>query len=192
MLRILYWVFLVSVLAWLATELWLRARQYRRSGKAKTTEWGSYGLIAVSIVVGDYLAVAVMHSLRALRFSLPYSALLVVALLLLWAGAGFRLWAIHTLGIYFRGTVHVQEDHTVVRSGVYRYLRHPSYAGLLVALTGIGLVFGNILSWVIFVGGALVGILYRIRVEERVLIDNLGAEYADYAAQTKRLVPGVW
>lgn len=192
MLRTVSWVFWASVLAWVAGELWLRTRQYRRSGKAKTTEWRSYGLIVLSIVVGDYLAGAVTHNLRVLRLPLPYSVLLIVAILLLWAGAGFRLWAIHTLGIFFRGAVHVQEGHTVVRSGVYRCLRHPSYAGLLVALIGIGLVFDNILSWVIFVGCPLLSILYRLRTEERLLIDSLGAEYTDYAAQTKRLVPGVW
>lgn len=192
MLRILWWVFQVSVVAWLVADVGLQLRQYRLGGKARTVEWGSLGLITLSIVVGNILAGQAARHLHALHLGVPYAVLLVPAIVLLWAGAGFRLWAIHRLGRYFRGVVHVQEGHQVIRSGPYRYLRHPSYAGALLAVVGIGLVWANVGSWVAFVACALVGVLYRIKVEERVLTEGLGAEYTDYAAHTKRLVPGVW
>lgn len=191
MLRIVFWVFLASVLAWVAAEMWLQIRQRLRSGRTKSTEWRSFGVIFLSIMAGDFVAVYTAHHLRVLHLPLS-SGLFVAATVLIWAGAGFRLWAIRTLGQFFRAVVHVQEGHKVVRSGPYRYLRHPSYTGLLVALVGLGLVFTNVVSWVIFVCCAVASILYRIRVEERVLNEALGNEYADYAAHTKRLVPGVW
>ncbi|GDY33261.1 methyltransferase family protein [Gandjariella thermophila] len=192
MLRILFWVFQASVLAWIAAEVILQVRQWRQGGKAKTTEWRSFGVIVLSIVVGNLLAGQAVRRVHALHIAVPYAALLVPAILLLWLGAGYRLWAIHTLGRFFRGVVHVQEGHEVVRSGPYRHLRHPSYAGALLAVVGIGLIWANVASWALFVGCALAGVLYRIRVEERVLHDGLGAEYADYAAHTRRLVPGIW
>jgi len=191
-LRILFWVFQGSVVAWLAAEAFLQVRQYRQGGKVRTTEWASFGVIVLSILVGNFLAREAAANLPALHIPVPRSALLAVATVVLWAGAGFRLWAIHSLGRYFRGVVHVQEDHQVIRTGPYRYLRHPSYAGALFAVLGIALVWANVASWVVFFGCALVGVLYRIRVEERVLVAGLGAEYVDYAAHTKRLVPGVW
>jgi protein-S-isoprenylcysteine O-methyltransferase Ste14 len=191
-LRILFWVFQGSVVAWLAAETFLQVRQYRQGGKVRTTEWASFAVIVLSIFVGNFLAREAAANLPALHIPVPRSDLLAVATVVLWAGAGFRLWAIHSLGRYFRGVVHVQEDHQVIRTGPYRYLRHPSYAGALFAVLGIALVWANVLSWALFFGCALLGVLYRIRVEERVLVAGLGAEYVDYAAHTRRLVPGVW
>jgi protein-S-isoprenylcysteine O-methyltransferase Ste14 len=191
-LRIVFWVFQGSVLAWLAAEVFLQVRQYRQGGKVRSVEWASFGVIVLSILVGNVLAKEAAANLRALHIAAPYPDLLALATVVLWVGAGFRLWAIHSLGRYFRGVVHVQEGHQVIRTGPYRYLRHPSYSGALLAVLGIGLVWANVAAWAVFFGCALLGVLYRIRVEERVLVDGLGAEYVDYAAQTKRLVPGVW
>jgi protein-S-isoprenylcysteine O-methyltransferase Ste14 len=86
----------------------------------------------------------------------------------------------------------VHADHQVIQHGPYRLLRHPSYAGALLAVVGLSVLFGNAASIVLFIGSALVGILYRIRVEERVLGEVLGDVYRYYAARTRRLIPGVW
>src|SRR5581483_10932552 len=103
-----------------------------------------------------------------------------------------RLWAIGTLGRYFKPIVHLQQDHHVVRSGPYKVLRHPAYTGLLLALFGISLTFANIASIAVFNCCIVAAILYRIRVEERTLLDGLGDEYAEYRRHTRRLIPGVW
>jgi protein-S-isoprenylcysteine O-methyltransferase Ste14 len=97
-----------------------------------------------------------------------------------------------TLGRFFKVTVSIQEGHRVVSSGPYRLLRHPSYTGLLAILLGLGLMLGTWLGLAALIVLPLVGTLIRIRVEEAVLLDALGDEYASYAAATKRLVPGVW
>jgi protein-S-isoprenylcysteine O-methyltransferase Ste14 len=60
------------------------------------------------------------------------------------------------------------------------------------AVIGFSVLFGNAASMVLFIGSALIGILYRIRVEERVLCEELGDTYRSYATRTRRLVPGVW
>ena len=149
-------------------------------------------MIILSIWLGNVLARQAALHLPALRIPVPYPILLGTGLVLLWGGVAFRLWAIRTLGRYFRGVVHLQEGHQVVSSGPYRSLRHPSYAGAVVAVLGISLIFANIAALVAFVGCVLLGVVYRIRVEERVLLTGLGNEYAEYAAQTKRLLPRVW
>jgi len=71
-------------------------------------------------------------------------------------------------------------------------LRHPSYTGLLVILLGFSLTFGNYASAVVFELLVIVGVLYRIHVEERMLLDGLGQDYAAYMRETSRLIPGVW
>jgi protein-S-isoprenylcysteine O-methyltransferase Ste14 len=104
------------------------------------------------------------------------------------AGAALRDWAIVTLGRFFRREVTIEPGQRLIRRGPYRVARHPSYTGLLVVCAGYGLAFG---SWVGAAVGLLLmalGLLPRIRVEERALAGEFGGEYADYA----RLVPGVW
>jgi hypothetical protein len=76
--------------------------------------------------------------------------------------------------------------------GRSRVLRHPSYTGLLLAMTGVGLASANWASLISMTVLALAGILWRIHAEERALLATLGDPYRAYAAQHKRLVPLVW
>ena len=105
------------------------------------------------------------------------------------AGIAVRQWSIAVLGRFFFGVIGVQEVQKVVESGPYRLVRHPSYSGPLLIMVGIGLVFQ---SW----GAALVIIPifavcygYRMYVEERVLMANLGNSYTEYMKRTKRVIP---
>jgi protein-S-isoprenylcysteine O-methyltransferase Ste14 len=86
----------------------------------------------------------------------------------------------------------IQDDHRVVEQGPYAWLRHPSYAGALVALAGIGLAAGDWVAAGVMLAGPLAVFLVRIAVEERALRDALGERYANYAARTRRLLPGLW
>lgn len=104
-------------------------------------------------------------------------------------GIIFRQWSIAVLGRFFSGTVSTQKGQKVVENGPYRYIRHPSYTGALLILLGIGLALQ---SW----GAAIILMLlfslaygYRIHVEERVLINELGDPYIEYKKRTKRLIP---
>jgi len=80
----------------------------------------------------------------------------------------------------------------VIRSGIYRHVRHPSYSGLLLAFVGLGLAFGNWVSLAVMLGPIVAALLYRIHIEEIVLLEALGREYAEYCKATRRLVPGVY
>jgi protein-S-isoprenylcysteine O-methyltransferase Ste14 len=113
-------------------------------------------------------------------------------LLLIWTGLAFRTWSIHTLGRFFKLTVVIQDGHRVIDHGPYRLLRHPSYLGMIVAMTGLGVTEGDWASTAIMLSGTLAAFLMRIRVEERTLLAELGDEYAAYAKRTARLLPGVF
>jgi protein-S-isoprenylcysteine O-methyltransferase Ste14 len=180
----------VTTLVWLLAEVAMQRRQYLMGGKAVRTEWRSLGAVIGTVLLGEVLAVVARSAVPGADFG--GSAVLTVALVVMWAGIAFRLWAIHTLGRFFRGVVHIQADHQVVTAGPYRVLRHPSYAGAMVAVLGLALAFENTVSLVALFGCALAGVLYRIRVEEQVLSSALGDAYTAYAAGTRRLVPGVW
>jgi protein-S-isoprenylcysteine O-methyltransferase Ste14 len=107
-------------------------------------------------------------------------------------GSVVRLWAITTLGRWFTYDVRVTEGQPVVQSGPYRWVRHPSYTGVLLVLLGIGLTLGNWLSVVLIVVLPTIGLVRRIRVEEAALLGTLGEPYARYAAGRSRLFPRLW
>jgi protein-S-isoprenylcysteine O-methyltransferase Ste14 len=109
-----------------------------------------------------------------------------------WLGLLLRWWSFVSLGKYFTVVVKTSEDQPVVERGPYRVLRHPSYAGLLLAFAGGGLMLGNWVSTVGAVGLILTALTYRVRIEERALAAALSDRYRRFAATRARLIPYVW
>ena len=113
----------------------------------------------------------------------------LIGIALMFGGIVFRQWAIAVLGRYFSGMIGVQKEQKVVDTGPYHLIRHPSYTGALIFYVGMGLA---VQSWAavlvaVIVFGAVYG--YRIFVEEKVLINELGNNYVDYKKRTKRIIP---
>jgi protein-S-isoprenylcysteine O-methyltransferase Ste14 len=113
--------------------------------------------------------------------------------LTLWlAGLAFTVWAYRTLGRFFSLDVQTQNDHKVVDRGPYRLLRHPGYAGVLLGFLGLGVALQSWVSVLVLLLAATAAFAYRVQIEEKFLIAELGDEYVQYMARTKRLVPYVW
>jgi protein-S-isoprenylcysteine O-methyltransferase Ste14 len=110
----------------------------------------------------------------------------------MWIGLATRAWAVAALGDDFRTTVEVDPGQAVVTTGPYRWIRHPSYTGLLLIVAGYGLAAGNWLSIAACLALPLPAIAWRIHVEEAELCHVLGDAYRAYQARTARLIPGGW
>ena len=108
------------------------------------------------------------------------------------SGTIFRWYSIRTLGRFFTYDVAVSNDQPVVEQGPYRWLRHPSYLGSLLAIIGYGMTLTNWLA--IFLPALCLGAAYayRIHVEEQVLLQGLGSPYHEYMKRTWRLIPFVF
>jgi len=104
------------------------------------------------------------------------------------AGGALRIWPVFVLGRRFSGLVAIQPGHTLVTSGVYGVIRHPSYLGLFVNSVGWGLAFRSVVG-VLLAALTIPPLLARIRAEETLLRAQFGAEYDAYRARTSRLVP---
>ncbi|MCW2750344.1 MAG: putative methyltransferase [Aeromicrobium sp.] len=115
-----------------------------------------------------------------------------IGFVIAWAGIGLRTWAIASLGSLFTIAVMTSADQRVVDSGPYRYVRHPSYSGLILILVGAAIMFGNWFGVAAIVVIPTLGLLTRIRVEERAMVKTLGTAYEDFADGRKRLIPYVW
>ncbi len=122
----------------------------------------------------------------------PGAAAFTAGIVIMVGGLVLRGWSIKSLGDYFTGRVMVSGDQPVITVGPYRLLRHPSYAGVLLACAGVGLAAANWAALSAMVLLPLAAILWRIHTEENALMATLGDRYRAYAAQHKRLVPLVW
>jgi len=106
-------------------------------------------------------------------------------------GGALRLWPVYLLGNRFSGLVAIQPGHTLLTSGIYSVIRHPSYLGLILNSLGWALAFRSGVG-VVLVALMLVPILVRIHAEERLLRSQFGDEYAAYRDRTSRLIPGIF
>jgi len=107
-------------------------------------------------------------------------------------GIAIRWVAVYTLGKFFTGLVMIKTNHQLVRTGIYKYLRHPAYTGTLLAHLGLGLAFSNWYTLLISTVPYFLVVSYRMRVEERALASAFGAEYTTYCKTSRRLIPGVY
>jgi protein-S-isoprenylcysteine O-methyltransferase Ste14 len=114
-----------------------------------------------------------------------------VAVALVVAGLSFAVWARRVLGGNWSGTVTVKVDHELVQSGPYQVIRHPIYTGLLVAILGSGLAAGRLYGLLAFVC-LLLGLVWKLRVEERLMAAEFGERYARYRASSWALFPYVF
>ena len=110
------------------------------------------------------------------------------ALFLTVAGLGFTVWARVHLGRNWSGTVTLKEEHELVRSGPYAYVRHPIYTGLLVALLGSAIACGEVRALIGFIVVAA-AFVRKLRIEERLMRASFPGQYRDYCARVPALIP---
>jgi len=191
----------MTLMLWGVAELALRLRLAARTGwrtrlrgwsaapGGRLPEW-TFFLLVLGITGA---VVGALSLARLTQFALGGGrALAVLGEVVAVAGIALRIWAILTLDRFFTFVVGIADDHRVVQHGPYRELRHPGYAGALLALAGVGIAVGNWLSLLLIVVVPALALGIRIIVEETALAAALGVEYQAYAARTARLIPGVW
>jgi protein-S-isoprenylcysteine O-methyltransferase Ste14 len=163
--------------------------RFNRSG-TRTERWSL--LVVIAAVIGGMLGGIELANRNVGSIGSARWPLFVIGLVLMAAGVFVRQWAILTLGRFFTPEVRVHPDQTVVERGPYRWVRHPSYSGLLIFFVGLGLALSDWLSAIVLAILPAAGLLVRIRSEERALLAALGEEYRRYAASRRRLFPGIW
>lgn len=191
--NLLYVAALASgLIVWRVMESVVEYLSYKRlHAGAQRQDRGSVTVILFTVVPAAFLGVVL--ALKVPGAAIPFARVSVfwLGIALMYVGIAFRLYAIRTLGAFFTTRVAISPGQTVVESGPYRLIRHPSYTGMLIILLGFALACTNWLSLIVILAGALLGLGYRIHIEERVLRQQLGQPYEDYMRRTKRLIPFV-
>jgi protein-S-isoprenylcysteine O-methyltransferase Ste14 len=190
-------VLTVTGALWLALELTLlvrdRARGTGGTDRDRGTRALNFVLIVIAVVVADALSGGIgKNSPLRIPGAGPDGWPIITGLVIIWLGLVIRVWSVVVLGRSFRTTVEVDAAQPVVSRGPYRWVRHPSYTGLLLIAVGFGLALSTWPGLVICLVLPAVAILRRIGVEENELTRVLGDPYHDYRDRTKRLIPGLW
>jgi protein-S-isoprenylcysteine O-methyltransferase len=178
------------VLLFPLSEVILAVVKRARPSEATVHDRGSMRRLWL-VIAGAVALAMLLRGVSAARLRLPAGVRESAALGLLVGGLALRWSAILTLGRLFTTDIAIHQGHRVVDSGPYRYVRHPSYTGLLLAFLGLGVVYGNWLSIAALVVPISFAVAQRIRLEEAALLSQLGAPYGAYCERTKRLIPGI-
>lgn len=144
------------------------------------------GLIFLASVVVSVLDIVMLqHG----RYSLTAVGIAGVALLIV--GLGIYGIAHRTLGEFFSEEVRILPEHKLITSGPYHLIRHPIYLGSILFSPSIPMIAGSFYGFVIMLV-PIPMLLYRIRIEEKIMVSRFGQEYLEYAHKTKKLIPYIY
>ena len=174
---------------WALVEVGVRVRETVQGKGRSSRDRGTRVLIAMTL--GAAIVAALVARSLAAELRMP-GPLRMAGVVVMWVGLALRVWAIAALGGDFRTSVEVEPGQAVVSSGPYRWMRHPSYAGLLLLVAGFGAALGNWLSLAVCVVVPLPAIVWRIHVEEAELDRVLGQPYRAYRSDRARVIPRIW
>jgi protein-S-isoprenylcysteine O-methyltransferase Ste14 len=181
--------FYAAIAGWMIFSLYWEIAA-RNAAPAKTSE--SKTSRAFHVTMSNLAALLVIAPIRGLGRLWPaFIPVMGAGLAVEAIGLALTLWARHHLGRNWSGEISVKVDHELIRSGPYRWLRHPIYTGLLTMYIGCALVTGERLA-VIGVALAIFAYWRKIRLEEANLNTAFGADYEAYRRTTWALVPGVF
>jgi protein-S-isoprenylcysteine O-methyltransferase Ste14 len=176
-----------ALLVWVGFEFVFRSPGEASSWRADARDRASTSLLLLAFAVAAILPSA----LRGFAFGSVGQAA--------WAGVGLcilgllvRAWGMRTLGASYTRTLRTASDQRLVTAGPYRWVRHPGYAGSIAVWVGAALAFHSWPAAVIVAILMLLAYGWRIRTEERMLLDHFGDIYRDYSAHTSRLFPGFY
>jgi protein-S-isoprenylcysteine O-methyltransferase Ste14 len=148
-------------------------------------------VIVAFAVVGLLSAYLPAYTDRKEIWTLDGEAIRWLGVVLFALGGALRIWPVFVLRWRFSGLVAIQPGHRLETGGIYRFIRHPSYLGLLVNAAGWALAFRSAVG-LLLAALLLPPLLARIRAEETLLRAAFGNEYEAYRARTYRLIPGLY
>lgn len=180
-------LFTATYVIWFLTEALLNRVLRSKSTDRQHTDKNSLAIIWVTVVLANILAVYIAMNFRFLIYSIP--AFHYIGLGIIITGIILRFAAVFSLGAFFTVDVTIREDHKLKRDGMYKYLRHPSYFASLLSFAGFGIALNNWVSLLLIIVSVLTVFTYRIKIEEKLLIEQFGNEYLDYKKSTSGLIP---
>jgi protein-S-isoprenylcysteine O-methyltransferase Ste14 len=168
----------------------MRQKKKRKQDIVKSGDKASIWILTIFIGIGYILS----FSIGATKIGRIYhwNTFFAVGAILTIVGLIIRITSILALKQHFTYTVTKIENHELIEDGLYHFIRHPGYLGQLIIFWGIATSLSNWLSIIFMIVPVLLGYIYRINVEEKFMINQMGQKYIDYQKRTKRLIPLIY
>lgn len=183
----------LAIVSFFLIEMFARSgKETKKVTKTKyekgSTDFTGYVIVASSILV--FISPLANHfNLCEFNHSIVVG---IIGLTLSIMGVTIRIVGMTTLGRFYTRTLKEVENHKLVTNGIYKYLRHPGYAGTILIFIGASLASGNIISFIVVTFLILSTYLYRIYVEEKMLIEIFGEQYKKYQKSSKKIIPFIY
>ncbi|MFB0543673.1 MAG: isoprenylcysteine carboxylmethyltransferase family protein [Candidatus Bathyarchaeia archaeon] len=152
-------------------------------------DWGF--VVPATFVWVSSLAVTVWEFMILQGIKFYVTMVTMVGLFLFLSGVVIAWKAKMTLGENYFRTLRIRENHQLIKQGIYKRIRHPIYLGAIMYTMGIPLFLSSLYGSIIMLG-LIPCTIYRIKLEERMLIEKFGDEYREYISKTKKLIPFVY
>lgn len=182
--KVLFW-------AWIVSEMLVVLLTRTRRAEGDVQDRGSMLVLWVVIFGAIFFGQSISAAHRGFPMHVGHWIRYVVVGLMA-VGLAIRWTAILTLGRSFSVNVAIHATQTLQRRGLFRWMRHPSYTGMMVLFLAVGLDTRNWLGLGMIMVLSMAALLYRMHVEEAALTGAFGEEYVEYSRTTKRLIPGVY
>ena len=171
-------------------EVFMNVRSKSKGTVATSGDKGSLWLLYGLITLGYFLSFSIGATKTGRMKS--WDTFFAIGSGLVVIGLMIRMQSIWTLRQYFTYSVAKIEGHTLIETGLYGRIRHPGYLGQLLIFAGISISLSNWLSILCMMLPVMIGYVYRIRVEEHFMLEQLGEKYANYQKRTKRIIPLIY
>ncbi len=171
-------------------EIFMSMRLRRKRTVVKSGDKLSIWVLVIFIAIGYSLSFSI-GATKIGRIS-HWDIFFIIGTILVILGLIIRISSILTLKQQFTYTVTQIENHELIETGLYKSIRHPGYLGQLIIFTGIAASLSNWLSILFMLVPVLLGFIYRIRVEEKFMVEQMGQKYIDYQKRTKKLFSGIY
>jgi protein-S-isoprenylcysteine O-methyltransferase Ste14 len=183
-------IFFIAVGMWVLLDIYVMLIHGRRQ-RNKYIEKKSKYLIIVMILLGMLVPPFLIPGTKE-AFMEPFTTLRYGSVLFILIGITIRLIAIFQLKNNFSGNVAIQEKKVLHQHGLYTYIRHPSYLGEIFNFLGVAIAYNLLISSLFAFIIPSLAFIYRIKIEERVLISYFEKDYIDYQKKTKKIIPFIY
>lgn len=180
-------LFIIGVLFWFGVEIFVHFFFNKENTKKHEEKRSKYIMTSLFLfgMFGGYI-----FDFGAIeRFLNSFNLIQYIGIIILLTGVFIRVNTIYRLGKSFSVNIGVHEEQKLIKSGLFKLIRHPAYFGIFLAFIGISISFYNPITTTFGIIFPFIGLMYRINIEEKILVKYFGNEYKEYQKETKKLIP---
>lgn len=188
-MKIQYFAYLI-ILLFFAMDIIIRKDNTAKSLSKTKEDNNSTKLIILTFLI-------ILFSAEILTFFIHYGQfdnviLSVIAVIIMVIGLSIRIYSMRKLNTSYTRILQTTEQQKLHTGGLYKIIRHPGYLGTILIWISFGFAIENYIVLFIAIPMTFISYTYRIKSEEKMLLNQFGQEYADYKKKSWRLIPYIW